>query len=77
MRTLYEYAGNLHMHTTYSDGAGTHAEIARAAVRAGLDFVVVTDHNVWVDGLEGYYGDAPEGWEQLRVAIAQKRAQAP
>ncbi|HLV43987.1 MAG TPA: CehA/McbA family metallohydrolase [Aggregatilineales bacterium] len=59
MRTLYEYAGNLHMHTTYSDGAGTHAEIARAAVRAGLDFVVVTDHNVWVDGLEGYYGDAP------------------
>lgn len=59
MRTLYEYAGNLHMHTTYSDGEGSHAEIAHAAVRAGLDFVVVTDHNVWVGGLEGYYGDAP------------------
>lgn len=55
MKTVYEYAGNLHMHTTYSDGSGTHADIAQAAIRAGLDFVIVTDHNVHVSGLEGYY----------------------
>ena len=43
------------MHTPYSDGEKWHAEIAQDAIRAGLDFIVVTDHNVWVDGLEGYY----------------------
>jgi hypothetical protein len=53
---VYEYAGNLHTHTPYSDGEALHAQIAQAAEDAGLDFVVVTDHNVWVDGLERYYG---------------------
>lgn len=46
---------NLHMHTTYSDGRYTHAEIAEAAIQAGLDAVIVTDHNTWVNGPEGYY----------------------
>ncbi|MBN1430593.1 MAG: PHP domain-containing protein [Anaerolineae bacterium] len=55
MKTVYEYTGNLHVHTTYSDGTGTHADIAQAAIRAGLDFVIVTDHNVHVSGVEGYY----------------------
>jgi len=53
----YEYAGNLHVHTPFSDGWGTHEQVAQAALRAGIDFVVVTDHNVWVDGLEGYRYD--------------------
>lgn len=51
----HEVVGNLHMHTPYSDGEKYHAEIADDAIKAGLDFVVVTDHNVWVDGVEGYY----------------------
>lgn len=54
----YEYAGNLHSHTPYSDGHWTHAQVAHAAAEAGLDFVAVTDHNIWVGGLEGYYGKA-------------------
>jgi hypothetical protein len=49
-----EIVGNLHCHTHYSDGYGTHNDIARAAIEAGLDFVVITDHNVWVDGMDGY-----------------------
>ena len=53
---VYEYVGNLHVHTSYSDGKALHAQIARAAEDARLDFVVITDHNVWVDGLETYYG---------------------
>ena len=57
MNTVYEFAGNLHVHTPYSDGVAPHNEIAAAAADAGLDFAIVTDHNVWVDGLEGYYGD--------------------
>jgi hypothetical protein len=52
---MYEYSGNLHMHTPYSDGAKWHHEIANDAISAGLDFIIVTDHNIWVDGLEGYY----------------------
>jgi hypothetical protein len=55
--SVYEYVGNVHVHTCYSDGTALHAEVAQAAVEAGLDFVIVTDHNVWVDGVEGYYDD--------------------
>jgi hypothetical protein len=51
---IFEYTGNLHVHTPYSDGHGTHDQVALDAIRAGLDFVVVTDHNVWVDGMDGY-----------------------
>ncbi|MEW6567666.1 MAG: CehA/McbA family metallohydrolase [Chloroflexota bacterium] len=50
----YEYVGNLHMHTPFSDGFGTHEELAQTGLRAGLDFLIVTDHNVWVGGVEGY-----------------------
>ena len=55
MSAVYEYVGNLHMHTPYSDGEKWHKAIADAAIAAGLDFIVVTDHNIWVDGVEGYY----------------------
>jgi hypothetical protein len=47
---------NLHMHTRYSDGTGSHQDIAEAALHAGLDAVIVTDHNVLVCGMEGYVG---------------------
>ena len=36
--------GALHVHTTRSDGAGTPEQVAAAAGRAGLHFVVLTDH---------------------------------
>lgn len=36
--------GAVHVHSTWSDGSGTPDEIAAAAGRAGLDFVVLTDH---------------------------------
>jgi hypothetical protein len=43
------------MHTPYSDGRGSHQEIAQAAINSGLDVVIVTDHNIWTEGHEGYY----------------------
>jgi hypothetical protein len=52
---MHEIVVNLHMHTRYSDGTGTHRDIVRAAIRADLDAVIVTDHNVLVQGFEGYY----------------------
>ncbi|MCS7054806.1 MAG: CehA/McbA family metallohydrolase [Thermoflexales bacterium] len=51
---MVEIVANLHMHTPYSDGHLYHREIAAAAARAGLDVIVVTDHNVLVGGKEGY-----------------------
>lgn len=46
--------GAWHVHTTRSDGRGTLDEIVRAAREAGLQFVVVTDHNVLTPEEEGY-----------------------
>ena len=53
--TINEYVAALHMHTTYSDGEFSHAQVAEAAMRAGLDCLWVSDHNVWVKGPERYY----------------------
>lgn len=41
---FYDYAGAAHVHSTYSDGTGTVPEITAAAARAGIDFVLLTDH---------------------------------
>ena len=51
---MHEYVANLHAHTLFSDGEGTHDEVAAAAIAAGLDAVWITDHNVYVQGLDGY-----------------------
>lgn len=63
----HEYKGHIHIHTSYSDGSKLHAEIAEEAIAAGLDFIITTDHNVWVDGVEGYYGDEESGRVLLLV----------
>ena len=36
--------GAYHIHTDRSDGSGTVEEVAAAAARAGLQFIIVTDH---------------------------------
>jgi len=56
---MHEIVVNLHIHTRYSDGSGTHKDIANAAMQTGLDAVIVTDHNVLVQGVEGYYRSGP------------------
>ncbi len=51
----FEYYGNIHMHTTHSDGFGSFEDLIDGAVKGGLDFVYVTDHNVLVrEQEEGY-----------------------
>ena len=54
-----DLAGIIHIHTRYSDGAGTFEEIARVANRLHLDFLVTTDHNTLRplrEGKQGWYG---------------------
>jgi len=52
---MYELTINLHIHTVYSDGSATHEEIAQAALKSGLDAIIITDHNVYVQGMDGYH----------------------
>jgi hypothetical protein len=52
-----EYVGALHIHSCYSDGSGTLREITAGARRAGLDFVVMTDHDTLRPREDGW-----EGW---------------
>jgi hypothetical protein len=49
----------VHVHSTYSDGTGTVSEIAAAAARAGVDVVLLTDHDTLGakrDGEERWHG---------------------
>jgi hypothetical protein len=54
---MHELIINLHMHTTYSDGSGTHADIGNAALKTSVDVLIVTDHNILVHGKNEYYRD--------------------
>jgi hypothetical protein len=54
---LYERVGNIHIHTTYSDGTGGYDDLAEAAHKAGLDYLITTDHNVYLGRHEGWVGD--------------------
>ncbi len=54
-----EYVGVIHIHTRYSDGAGTYEDIARIANAEHLDYLIVTDHNTLQplrDGKQGWWG---------------------
>ncbi|NLW21334.1 MAG: CehA/McbA family metallohydrolase [Clostridiales bacterium] len=50
-----EYKGNLHLHTTASDGRLSPLEAAQAYEAAGYDFIAVTDHRR-LTILEDYQG---------------------
>jgi DNA polymerase (family 10) len=42
---LTDICGDLHMHTTATDGEDTLAEMVRAAVAIGLRYIAITDHS--------------------------------
>ncbi len=42
--TLADIRGDLHMHTTATDGEDTLADMVRAAIDRGLSYVAITDH---------------------------------
>ncbi|UMZ75089.1 PHP domain-containing protein [Natranaerofaba carboxydovora] len=56
----YIARGNIHIHSNLSDGTSSIEEIAEDANKAGLDFIVINDHEHLRGkemGLEGFYGD--------------------
>jgi len=43
--TLADIKGDLHIHSTWSDGANTISELADAAIGMGYEYICVTDHS--------------------------------
>jgi DNA polymerase (family 10) len=43
--TLADIRGDLHMHTTATDGEATLTEMAQAAIERGLSYIAITDHS--------------------------------
>ena len=41
----YSSVGAIHIHSVYSDGTGNVDSISKAAKKAGLDWIIITDHN--------------------------------
>ncbi|MHB9034316.1 MAG: hypothetical protein ACYC6L_14865 [Anaerolineae bacterium] len=52
----WERVGNLHIHTLASDGSADHTSVAQAAAKAGLDFIIITDHDVYLPEMTGWKG---------------------
>lgn len=44
-RQLNNYSGAVHIHSKFSDGTGDIGTITKAAKKAGLDWIIITDHN--------------------------------
>jgi hypothetical protein len=55
-KSLHEYAGVIHVHSTYSDGTRNIPEIANIAAEVDLDFLMFTDHNTLKPKRDGYQG---------------------
>jgi DNA polymerase (family 10) len=66
--------GDLHSHSTWTDGRSSIEEMARAAKRAGLEYFALTDHSqrlAMVNGLN------PERLREQRREIEKARAAVP
>lgn len=47
--TMYPYHGDIHNHTSISDGSGTPTQALAAGKAAGFDFMAITDHSYAID----------------------------
>lgn len=59
----------IHIHTHYSDGHASHHDLVKIAEKAGLNGIITTDHNIWLDGLDGYYG---EGKHKVMLLVGEE-----
>src|SRR5262245_31457127 len=57
--------GNLHAHTTFSDGRRPVEEVVARYREMGYDFLAITDHDGWVH--DDYWFQIPPGDDRLLV----------
>jgi DNA polymerase (family 10) len=65
--TAADLKGDLHCHTTASDGTASIEEMAQAAIAAGYEYLVITDHSASM----GFGADVSD--DQLRAQIERVR----
>ena len=54
---LADVRGDLHCHTTWSDGKATVEEMGRAAIELGYEYLAICDHTPAVGAVRGLTGD--------------------
>lgn len=52
---MQEIILSAHIHSLYSDGMKTPPQIAQIAASYGIDVILMSDHNVFPIGFDGYY----------------------
>lgn len=63
---LADIRGDLHMHTTATDGEDTLADMARAAIARGLAYIAITDHGQRVTMARGLNRDRLlKQWDEI------------
>ncbi len=66
---LKDIRGDLHMHTTATDGTASIREMAEAAKARGLKYIAITDHSKRVTMANGLDADRLRAhWEQIDLA---------
>ena len=64
--TLEDIRGDLHMHTTASDGSASIEEMIAAARAQGLSYIAITDHSQRVSMARGLNGERLlEQWQEI------------
>lgn len=64
--TIEDIRADLHMHTTWSDGAHTIEEMGNALIEKGYDYAVITDHSQYLKVANGL---TPERLQQQQEEI--------
>jgi len=64
--TIEDIKGDLHMHTTFSDGANSVFEMGEALIQKGYQFGVITDHSQYLKVANGL---TPERLKKQRAEI--------
>jgi len=72
--TVDDIKGEVHCHSTWSDGAQTIEQMARAALARGYQYLAITDHS---QSLGITNGLTPERLRQQRQEMAEVQARVP
>lgn len=69
---LADLRGELHCHSTWSDGRASTAEMAAAAIERGYDHIAITDHSQSLRIVNGLtHGDLAAQWRELEQVRAE------
>jgi DNA polymerase (family 10) len=69
---LGDIRGDVHMHTTASDGRNSIREMAEAAIECGYKYIAITDHSKFIGVTNGL--DEKRAFEQIRQVHEVDRA---